>query len=76
MKGLRKGRRQWGSLLTAGDFGYSLLTYLAVDQMEKLLEAGILHEQGLFSWLIRQQAREPDEYEGCVVVMQAVTTMQ
>lgn len=42
--------------------------------MEKLLEAGIPNERGFVSWLLRQQAREADEDECCMVLVQAVTT--
>lgn len=53
-----------------------LETHLAVDEMEKLLKAGILHEGGSVFWLVRQQARKLNEHEGRVVFLQAATATE
>lgn len=44
--------------------------------MEKLLKPGILQERGSVPWLLRQQARELDEHEGRVVLVQAVAAIK
>lgn len=49
-------------------------TNLTVDQIEKLLKAGVLCERGFVLGLLRQQAAESDEHEGRMVLVQAVTT--
>ncbi|KAL0618950.1 hypothetical protein AAY473_011630 [Plecturocebus cupreus] len=51
-------------------------THLTVEQMEKLLKAGILYERGLVFWLLKQQSGEPDKYEGRMIVVQVVTSIK